>query len=317
MTTETQHVLESIQDSARKISGIDATLVGNEIALLSERLEELSRRPPSLKTADFKHPVGKEVAFEEIHGEQATFERIIDESDLLPVWFLEQGAQMQRSVARVVLTQPHAGFPPGTGWATGFLVSPTLLLTNNHVIPDQAFSAKIRMQFNFQLGADGIEQPTESFFPVVDGAFHTNAALDYTLIRLRANPGGANGTVVNPGDNWGFVPMNPNPIFRDKQHLNIVQHPAGRRKEVALQNNEVDRLFENAVRYKADTEPGSSGSAVFNNLWQLIALHHAGGDFQNGKWINNEGIRLDRISEDLRAHFEGTDQAGVLTELGI
>lgn len=317
MSIETKQALDSIQESAKRITGTDATLVGNEIALISKRMEQLAQRPPSLKTTDFNYPIGKEVPFAEAEGEQAEFERIIDESDLLPVWFLEEGARTQESVARVVLTQAHSGFPPGTGWATGFLVSPTLFLTNNHVIPDEAFAGMIRMQFNYQLGADGIEQPTESFLPTIDGAFHTNPALDYTLIRLKANSGEPGGGVVNPGDDWGFVPMNPTPVFRDKQHVNVVQHPAGRRKEVALQNNELDRLFENVVRYKTDTEPGSSGSPVFDNLWQLVALHHAGGDFQGGKWVNNEGIRLDRIVEDLRLHFQGGDHEDVLTELSI
>ena len=30
------------------------------------------------------------------------------------------------------------------------------------------------------------------------------------------------------------------------------------------------------LRYRNNTEPGSSGSPVFNFDWQLVALHHAG-----------------------------------------
>ena len=87
-------------------------------------------------------------------------------------------------------------------------------------------------------------------------------------------------------------------------------------KEVAFQDNVITNLFENAVRYTADTEPGSSGSPVLNNFWQLIALHHAGGEQDaSGKWLNNQGIRIDRIHNDLRTHFAG--QQDVLDELGI
>jgi len=168
---------------------------------------------PSLKTSAFGYPIGDEIPLPG-PGEDAlsTFERIIDENDLLPVWFLEQGAVAQRAVARVVLTKPHTTngftFPPGTGWATGFMVSSSLFLTNNHVIPDEAFADKVRMQFNFQVGANGIEQPTQSFFPVVDDAFHTDPALDYTLIRLQPTIE-ANATVL-PGERWGMARLNQN-----------------------------------------------------------------------------------------------------------
>ncbi|MGH9322270.1 MAG: trypsin-like serine peptidase [Vicinamibacteria bacterium] len=275
---------------------------------------------PRLKTEDFHNAGPEEPLTDSSDTASAVFERIIDESDLLPIYFLEQGARVQRSVARVVLTKAHDGLPAGSGWATGFLVSPTLFLTNNHVIPDEAFAAKIRMQFNFQLGPDGLEQETESFFPAPDDVFRTNPDLDYTLIRLRPNQvNPATGTsFVTPGERWGFLPLNQNPTFRLDQSFNIIQHPSGRRKEVAIQNNEVEKLFQNAVRYTTDTEPGSSGSPVFDNLWELVALHHAGGDFDNasGKWLNNEGIRVDRIIDDLREAF-GANRQEVLEELGI
>lgn len=294
--------------------------IGGEIELIASRLSELIKRPPMLRTKDFKHSRGDELPIPSDRNDStAVFERRIDESDLLPVWFLERGAQCQRSVARVVLTKPHEGFPPGTGWATGFMVSPSLFLTNNHVIPDTAFIKKIRIQFNFQLGPDGNEQPEESFSPEASGLFRTNEALDYTLIRLRTNQPSFNDTAsVVAGERWGFIPLNDSPIFRNEQHFNIIQHPDGRRKEVALQDNEIDKLFDNFVLYKADTEPGSSGSPVFDNIWQLVALHHAGGEKDvSGKWLNNEGIRIDRIVEDLRQHFTGTNDEDVLLELGI
>ncbi len=309
-------VANNLSDHASEVSEI----VGGEIELIASRLSTLKYHPPMLRTKDFKHPKGDEIPLPKAENDPtAVFERLIDERDFLPVWFLEQGAQSQRSIARVVLTKPHAGFPPGTGWATGFMVSPSLFLTNNHVIPDKAFAKKIRIQFNFQLGPDGSERPTESFLPASNDVFRTNVALDYTLIRLRPNqPAIDGGEPVVAGDRWGFIPLNDSPIFREEQHFNVIQHPDGRRKEVALQDNEIDKLFHNFILYKADTEPGSSGSPVFDNLWQLVALHHAGGERDaSGKWLNNEGIRIDRIVEDLRQHFTDTDEERVLMELGI
>ena len=301
-------------------TGRDAQSAATEIAMMSGRLETLAQRPPQPRTTDFSIS-GPEVPFPQpAPSAEAMLERIIDESDLLPVWFLEQGVQAQRSVGRVVLTKPHTvdghTFPPGTGWATGFLVSSNLLLTNNHVIPDAAFSSKIKFQFNFQVGPDGGELSSESFLPDAASFFHTNEALDYSLIRVRPNPPASGSTaLVIPGERWGILPLVEAPVLRKDQLVNIIQHPNGRRKEVALQNNKVDKLFQNTVRYTTDTEPGSSGSPVFDNLWMLVALHHAGGDVDaQGKFVNNEGIRLDAIVSDLRQAFAGN---AVLTELGI
>ena len=291
-----------------------------EIELVMSQLNVLENAPPHLKRSEFRSPYGEEIEIPNPAAHpNAVLERIIDESDLLPVWFLEQGVKMQRSVARVVLTKPHTvdntPFFPGTGWATGFMVSPNLLLTNHHVIPDIDFAKKLRFQFNFQLGSDGSEQPSDSFFPSTNGIFRTNVALDYTLIQLQQKESSTSGASIAAGERWGFIQLNEKPTFRKNQRFNIVQHPAGRRKEIALQNNRLLRLCENVVFYGTDTEPGSSGSPVFDNLWQIIAIHHAGGEQStNGEFVNNAGIRIDKIVEDLRAHFAGE---AVLAELGI
>jgi V8-like Glu-specific endopeptidase len=50
------------------------------------------------------------------------------------------------------------------------------------------------------------------------------------------------------------------------------------------------------VHYRAPTEGGSSGSPIFNQAWDLIALHHAGGmdmkmlHGKEGTYPANEGI---------------------------
>ena len=57
--------------------------------------------------------------------------------------------------------------------------------------------------------------------------------------------------------------------------VTIVQHPGGQKKRVALRDNRIVDVFDAFLHYAADTEPGSSGSPVFNDQWELVALHHA------------------------------------------
>lgn len=294
-------------------------------------------------------------------------ERIIADNNLLPVHFLEEGNVVQKAVARVTLTQPHNGLGAGSGWGTGFLVSPSLFMTNNHVIPTTAFANKVEMQFNFQMDYKGNPQVVDTYSTDPADVFHTNVGLDYTLVRLDphcTNQFTLSGTNREAGEEYGNVSqvdelaslsaleprlpwyysypwarLTARPIFRNctnagqkwghirlrrsigytlGEHLNIVQHPSGRRKEVALQKNTVTTIYTNRVRYTTDTEPGSSGSPVFDNGWDLISIHHAGGDRQNGVWLNNEGMRIDKIVADLRNHYGGTTSGNqILAELGI
>ena len=321
--------------------------------------------PTHLKTRDLPDPgppvaIGEEgrVELEEL----AAMERIImPDNNLLPVHFLEEGASVQRAVGRLALLEPWAGLPTGSGWGTGFMVSPTVLMTNNHVIPSIAFARRLHVQFNYQLDYAGNPQQLDAFSFDPDDLFYTNVALDFTLIRVRAKSlfapfrhmGAETGFVTEPfvsqerlvtmpsttmgtmpiatdwmdrmarmrytaGQRWGFLRL-PTTMaaFATQQHINIIQHPQGRRKEVALQQNRLDTIYSNVVRYTTDTEPGSSGSPVFNNAWDLMAIHHAGGDFVDGAWVNNEGVRMDRIVADIRAHYHGSTGATVLTDLGL
>ena len=76
--------------------------------------------------------------------------------------------------------------------------------------------------------------------------------------------------------------------------MNIIQHPSARQKEIAIHDNEITRVQNLVMRYRTDTEPGSSGSGVFNNEWELVALHHAGVERPDGS-AENEGIRISSI----------------------
>jgi endonuclease G, mitochondrial len=108
------------------------------------------------------------------------------------------------------------------------------------------------------------------------------------------------------------------------EYLTIIQHPAGERKQVCVRENKLLKYDEsgNTLWYQTDTVAGSSGSPVFNQSWQVVAIHHSGipeTDAQ-GHWLTvdgrpwdpsmdetrvawkaNEGVRISRIIEYLRS----------------
>jgi endonuclease G len=71
-------------------------------------------------------------------------ESIIADSDLLPIRHFAVGQLAAATVGRIFLAAPDGS---GTGFATGFLVAPGILLTNWHVLqsPVWARSATLTM----------------------------------------------------------------------------------------------------------------------------------------------------------------------------
>ena len=93
------------------------------------------------------------------------------------------------------------------------------------------------------------------------------------------------------------------------ESVNIIQHPRGRQKEIVISDNKVQSIYKNFIEYTTDADFGSSGSPVFNNRWQLVALHHAmlveyKDDVEKSLEKNvivrgNLGVRINQIVADL------------------
>ncbi|MBK8200073.1 MAG: trypsin-like peptidase domain-containing protein [Acidobacteria bacterium] len=100
------------------------------------------------------------------------------------------------------------------------------------------------------------------------------------------------------------------PQYRDKATtVYVIGYPLGRELSISLSDNDLID-YENVrigtvpgpeprrLHYRAPTEPGNSGSPVFNSrTMELIGLHHAGGlrprlNGQGGKYNANEGLWL-------------------------
>ncbi len=214
------------------------------------------------------NPSRTETARRKLEG---ALEKINLEPDFLPARFLRDGADRARAVCRIMTR---------TSLGTGFLIARNVLMTNNHVIESAAEAAGSVAEFGFEVGQTST---TVSLRP--DDLFITDRALDFTIVACDGGPLGDIEPVT--------LLRNPSTVTRNER-VSIIQHPRGRRKEVALHDNKVERILDRVVRYTTDTEPGSSGSAVFNNAWELVALHHAGFREPGGR-VSNEGILISAI----------------------
>ncbi|MBE9098747.1 trypsin-like peptidase domain-containing protein [Vacuolonema iberomarrocanum] len=214
-------------------------------------------------------------------------EKIIGENTLRPIAFLQRGLDVARSTAYVGV---QSGYERWSG--TGFLVTEDLLLTNNHVLPSADLLQNALFRFNYEDDFLGHAQPCDEYYAKPNGLFYTNQELDYTVVQLDGEP----------GQKWGWLPLLPRNIQR-RQRINIIQHPAGRPKEISFQNNFVEYTGGNVVQYVTSTLNGSSGSPVLNDAWEVVALHHAGGNIPEPttqqRYFRNEGILVEKILADL------------------
>jgi len=87
----------------------------------------------------------------------------------------------------------------------------------------------------------------------------------------------------------------------------VIQHPLGQYKQIVLSNNQVIGMNDRFLYYEADNEHGSSGSPVFNQSWELVALHRAYLS-ENDLVFAYEGVRTYQIVDDLISQAEYNDE---------
>lgn len=254
-------------------------------------------------------------------------ERTIGETrDFLSVAFLEEGLSVSRHVGRIV-TRLGGG---RVRYGTGFLVSPRLLLTNHHVLQSEADAAISAVEFDYQLDLSGTPLTVQNFRLDPEAFFLNDKALDFALVAVaEVSTRGA------PLAGFGWCPLvGAQGKIGLGESVNIIQHPRGEMKQVVIRENTLVDLPEapgTVAHYEGDTEPGSSGSPVFNDEWDVVALHHSGvprmdedgelldvdgrvwrkgDDPSRLAWVANEGIRVSAIVDHitrakLREHEEG------------
>jgi S1-C subfamily serine protease len=215
-------------------------------------------------------------------------------------WYVK-GLKACSAVARIGETS-EVGV--GTGFLLdGALVSPTLegeivLVTNAHVVSDNPRLNRGSLKpGNSVATLETIDKTLELKFK---GIFCSSPIqdLDATILTFDED---TQTELLKHRDNICSYPIGDPPNPDGKKRVYIIGHPYGGILRISLQDNIFLARNDQFIQYRTPTEHGSSGSPVFNDNWEIIGIHHAGGDDmplldppgQTGK--ANEGILISAI----------------------
>jgi endonuclease G, mitochondrial len=239
-----------------------------------------------------------------------------------------------RPVARIV--ELLGANRVGEGFATGFMVTPDLLLTNCHVFSKSSEAVGCGAQFGFERNDAGLLDAGVVFELDPTAFFHSDATLDIALVGVTRTPA----LGVGPLAGYGWVRLIPAQGKILVGHpISVIQHPDGRHKHWGVRQNKLvldPSAADLFISYTTDTMPGSSGSPAFNYDWELVAVHHSGVPrMRNGDiltvddrvwkpgmpdsdidWIANEGARVSKIHEHLAAlNMPNASQQAIVARL--
>lgn len=250
------------------------------------------------------------------------FERIIGQSDLMSINFLDRGRRAAAAVCRIKV--PSDG---GAWYGTGFLVGPRLLLTNHHVLGNADEASQCEAEFGYEHDIDGVLREGVRFNLRPHEIFYTNAELDITFVAV--TPLSNEGVPIDRYGRLPLIPLSGKAI--DGEWVTIIQHPNSEPKQIAIRASQIivldpeaapDVNLDHFIHYSTDTEPGSSGAPVFNDQWQVLALHHKavpepkkpGRSEGETVWIANEGVRISAIFRLLEQQRFEQPQAGLVLD---
>jgi V8-like Glu-specific endopeptidase len=253
-----------------------------------EQNEYLKALADNLDTS-YKSPYSSRKISNEFPVDKKDLEKLTDGTNsILPISFLEDGIIKSRSVARIVTKG---------GLGSGFITKNSYLLTNNHVIDSIKTASNAKVQLNYQLDSKGLLMKFKEFYlePAAPNGFMTSLTNDWTLVKMK-------NFTEEFREEFGHIDLKSVNVTKG-DYVNIIQHPAGEHKQIALYHNVVVGFNNSRIQYLTDTLPGSSGSPVFNSKWEVVALHHAGSrtkiiDSPTTALIN-EGININLILKEI------------------
>jgi V8-like Glu-specific endopeptidase len=223
-----------------------------------------------------------------------------NDSFMTYAWYVK-GLKACSAVARIGETS-EVGV--GSGFLLdGALVSATLtgqivLLTNAHVVSDNPRANHGSLTPGRSVATlETVDKTLDLKFGKIVYSSYIHD-LDTTILTF---DDGAQKELQKHREEISSYPVGDPPAADGKQRVYIIGYPNGGTLQISLQDNIFLGCNDRFMQYRAPTKHGCSGSPVFNENWELIGIHHAGGD--NMPLLNlpdctgraNEGILISAI----------------------
>ncbi|WP_299470406.1 serine protease [uncultured Roseibium sp.] len=245
---------------------------------------------------------------------KARHEAILGDIGAMTHRWLQKGLTAAKSVAIIF----KDGQPHGTGFAVRgrdldeAFGDEILLVTNSHVVSEPVYhnaATKAEATVEFELYSKGADDDID--FSVKEIVWQSSPK-EHDVAVLRLSP-----SIPDDLEPRSLYEELPALTDEKKKRVYIIGHPSGREISFSFQDNELlDYELEAAsaensiapcrIHYRTPTEPGSSGSPIFDQNWRIIGIHHAGGRIiqklngKDGVYAANEGLWIETMRRALR-----------------
>jgi len=218
----------------------------------------------------------------------------IDRHWMVPALMLRKGAELERSVVRLIISKDNGE----EHYGTGFIIfidnnNNRLLMTNHHCIASVTEADKTKIYFDYYEDNKKDDDASHITGQCSSRFFTTSKELDVTICsfdygddmqdhQTKRTPF----ILSDPADSLAFLNND-----RNDQRLFIIQHPGGKLKSFCFRGAKktIDEQ-KGIIHYDNDTKPGSSGSPVCLSDWRLVAIHHKSvPEYRNGQTLKYQG----------------------------
>jgi hypothetical protein len=164
------------------------------------------------------------------------------------------------------------------------LVAQNLLLTCNHIFTKTRVE-KAWVTFGYKSDSDG----TQDIFELDLDFVRYNNHLDFALIRLQSNP--------------SLKPIRPVNVGLDSgQKIRLIHHPMG--QPVVISGlGQIVQVGQEYIDHNLNTDKGSSGAPIFNDAWELVAIHRGNPGVGRPTKGTMEGKPISAIWDSIANHL--------------